>query len=642
MPVVELDITRRADYEDGRRFGRGGVYERLDGVARFAVDPSAPENGGITDLKLAPVDASGRVRFEADFTVLRPVDAGNGCGRLLFQVVNRGRTAALPFSALSAPPPLEATERIEPGDGFLLQRGWAVAWCGWQWDVARQPGLLGLRAPEARLPEAERGGQVLVQFQPHRHETHHRLGHWPLDPPPDWSAFVHRPYRPVDPDDPAAVLTVRDWPHGPAVEIPRARWRFARPAGSELVPDDTCVWLAGGFAPGRVYEVRYRPRECPVVGAGLLAVRDFVSCLRHGPDGIPGPIDHAFAFGVSQSGRFLREFLYAGLNLDEAGRPVFDGVVPHVAGARRGEFNQRYGQPSVQHAPSLGHLPPFTDGGLLARQRERGGAPRIFTINTSSEYWRSEASLVHTAGETDLEPPEDVRFYLFAGCQHGPGAPLLTRAAAMSPWVRPANLLNAVDYTPLLRAALVNLERWVIDGVEPPPSAVPRLTDGTAVDRAEVLQRFSASEAMLPRPEVLPTLRRLDLGDRAGEGIVRLPAVEGEPYPCLVSSVDADLNEEAGIRLPDLTVPLASHTAWNPRSPESGGEGQLLDMLGSTVPLPRAVIAARYASRDAYCQMVRQEAERLVRARSLLAEDVELVVARAGVVYDAFTQFEEG
>jgi hypothetical protein len=422
---------------------------------------------------------------------------------------------------------------------------------------------------------------------------------------------------------------VRDRPYGPATEVPRARWRFA----------DDSVWLEGGFEPGRVYEVRYRPRQCPVVGVGLLAARDFVARLRNGPEAIAGPVDHAFAFGVSQSGRFLREFLYLGLNRDEAGRVVFDAVVPHVAGARRGEFNQRYGQPSVQHAPGLGHLPPFTDAELLERQRRLGGVPRVFTINTSSEYWRSEASLVHIAGDGDVVPPAEVRTYLFAGCQHGPGVLAPTRSPAMSPWVRPANRMNTVDYTPLLRAALVNLEHWVVDGVEPPPDAVPRLADGTAVDRAEVLARFAAAgvEAVLPRAEDLPALRRLDLGDRTAEGVVRLPAVAGDVHPCLVSSVDADLEEEAGIRLPDLTAPLAVQTGWNPRDPASGGEGQTVDMLGSSVPLPGAGIAARYGDRDGYRRRVREEAERLVRARHLLEEDVERVVARAAAAYDAFT-----
>jgi len=642
VTLAHVDVHRRTPFGDGR-------YERLHGVARFAVDPDAPENAGITDLRLAPRDAGGTVRFEADFCVLRPSDPGRASGRLLFQVANRGRHSSVPFSVLTAPPSAEVTERIDPGDGFLLRRGWTVAWCGWQWDVTRRPGILGLVAPEARLPIDQADGEVLVQFQPHQWTPHQGLGHWPLDPPPGLPDRAHRPYRPRDAEDPRAVLAVRDRAEGPVFVIPRGSWCFAREVDRAVVPDDTCVWLEGGFEPGRTYEVSYRPRECPVVGAGLLAVRDFVAGLRRGwPELTNRGVDNAFAFGVSQSGRFLREFLHRGLNLDGTGRRVFDGVIVHVAGARRGEFNQRYGQPSVQHAPGLGHLPPFADAPLLDRQRAIGGVPRIFSINTSSEYWRSEASLTHTdhAGVADVESPPEVRTYLFAGCQHGPGALALTRTSAISPWVRPGNPLNTVDYTPLLRAALINLERWVVDGVEPPPSAVPRVAEGTAVDRAEVLRRFAASEAELLRADRLPTLRRLDLGDRTEDGIARFPAVAGEALPCLVSSVDADLNEEAGIRLPDLTVPLASHTGWNPRRRGSGAAGELIDMLGSTVPLARTPeerrrtrdrrrsIAERYASRDEYCRLVREATERLVGERHLLEEDVGPVVARAAFAYD--------
>jgi Alpha/beta hydrolase domain len=650
MPLVQLDIRRQSPYEAGRAFGRIGSYELVEGVARFAVDPEAPENAAITDLRLAARGAAGMVGFEADFCVLRPADPAQASGRLLFPVANRGRRASVPFSVLAAPPPspAEVTERIDPGDGFLLERGWAIAWCGWQWDVVRRPGVLGLAAPQARPPAGDPDTGVLVQFQPHVHQAWHDLGHWPLHPPPGLLEHTHTPYLPRDLDDPAAVLAVREHPHGPAVEMPRANWRFGREVDGHVVPDATCVWLSGGFRPGRVYELRYRPRDCPVVGVGPLAVRDFVSHLREGSPA--GRVDHAIAFGVSQTGRFLRELLHLGLDVDGAGRKVFDGVMIHVAGARRGEFNQRYGQPSVQHAPGLGHLPPFADRDLLAARRAHGDPPRIVSINTSSEYWRTEASLTHTdeAGETDVEPPHGARTYLFAGCQHGPGAPLATRDSMLAPWVRPANCLTTVDYAPLLRAALVNLERWVVEGVEPPPSAVPRVADGTAVERAEVLRRFAAiPEAVLPRADRLPTLRRLDLGERTGQGVVRHPAVAGEPYRCLVSSVDADGNEEAGIRLPDLTVPLASHTGWNPRRPESGAEGQLLDMLGSSVPLPRTrgerertgdprrSIQERYGSREEYCRLVRREAERLALARHLLAEDVERVVARAAASWDA-------
>jgi Alpha/beta hydrolase domain len=619
----------------------------VEGVARFAADPEAPENAGITDLRLADRDRDGCVRFEADVCVLRPADPAHASGRLLFVVSNRGRRSNVPFSVLAAPPPAEVTERIDPGDGFLLKRGWAIAWCGWQWDVVRRPGALGLAAPLARLPAGDRDGRVTVQFQPHVEEAHHGLGHWPLDPPPGAVAITHAPLRPADLDDPDAVLSVREHPRAETVALPRASWRFG--------PDGATVWLASGFQPGLVYELRYRPAECPVAGAGLLAVRDFVSALRHGPEEarIAGRVEHALAIGVSQTGRFLRDLLHRGLNVDGAGRRVFDGLVIQVAGARRGEFAQRYGQPSVQHVPGLGHLPPFLDGSVFEPQRARGGMPRVFTINTASEYWRVQASLTHMdeAGAADVSPPAEARSYLLAGCQHVPGPPALTRSPLSSPWVRPANHLTTVDHTPALRAALVNLERWVAEDVEPPPSAVPRLADGTAVARGDVLGFFASVPGMaLAREDRLPELPRLDLGDRTAEGVVGTPAAAGEPYRGLVSAVDGSGNEVAGIRLPDVAVPLASHTGWNPRAAGAGAEGQLLDMLGSSVPLPRTraereaagdprpSIEERYADRDDYLRQVRAEAERLVAARHLLAEDVDLVVARAGRSWDEVTR----
>ena len=167
----------------------------------------------------------------------------------------------------------------------------------------------------------------------------------------------------ADLDQPDARLIARDDPNGTRHEVSRDRWRFARVENGVATPDATHVALDDGFEPGRWYEVVYRTNVCPVVGAGLLAVRDAVSFLRYGDseqNPARGRIAHAFALGISQSGRFLREFLRAGANMDEAGRAALDGMHIHIGGGRRGEFNQRYGQPSVIEPYGLGHLPPFT------------------------------------------------------------------------------------------------------------------------------------------------------------------------------------------------------------------------------------------------------------------------------------------
>jgi hypothetical protein len=459
--------------------------------------------------------------------------------------------------------------------------------------------------------------------------------------------MAHRPYPAADVNDPDATLTVSDWPGGPSTALPRGRWRFARATGERPVADDTRIWLDGGFEPGRVYELTYRTRICPVAGTGLLATRDAASFFRYADAGSGNPcagrVRASIGYGVSQCGRFLRTFLYHGLNLDESGRPVFDGVMPLVAGARRGEFNHRYAQPSVQHAPGFGHLPPFDTGALLGRQRALGGVPKVVEINTSSEYWRTDCSLIHSdpSGERHLEPPPDVRMYLLAGTQHSAGTLPMTLETPYG--ARTANPMNVVNYTPLVRAALENLRLWIEDAVEPPPNAVPRTEDGTAALREDVLRLFSSVPgASLPRAELLPTLRQIKPGPEASEGILALPVSLGEPYPSYVSRVDRDLNEVAGIRLPDLTVPVASHTGWNPRDPETGGGGQNVDMMGSTIVLPRVgsiddprrPATARYRDRDDYVALVRAAAESLVGQRHLLDEDVELVVGAAAERYD--------
>ena len=216
---------------------------------------------------------------------------------------------------------------------------------------------------------------------------------------------------------------------------------------------------------------------------------------------------------------------------------------------------------------------------------------------------------------------------------------------------RGANRLNIVDYRPLFRAALENLRAWVADGIEPPESVFPRAKDATTAPREDVLSALATIPGLeLPRADRLPSLAPMDLGEHAGDGIPELPAkFTGEPYPAWVSAIDACGNELGGLRMPDVAVPVATHTGFNPRHAESGGDGQILEYLGSTIPLARTAaareaasdprrgssIAERYASREAYLAEVRAAAQQLVEARYLLAGDVELCVSLAGERYDA-------
>ena len=417
MAVIGMEIRSRQPFAGGQAFGARGAYEQLDGIVRFAVDPEHVANRAIVDLDRAERGPDGKVHFSADFCILQPTEASGANGSLLFEVVNRGKRNALrQFNRASVA--ATAANQIEAGDGFLMRRGWTVVWGGWQWDVVPAPGLLGLEAPQALGEDGQPiRGRVAMEFQPHAPAADKLLAN-----------RVHRPYPVANLDDPDASLSVRDWPGGERTVIPREQWAFAHDPSSvgtgfgAPVADPSHVWLEGGFEPGKVYEVVYETNTCPVVGTGLLAMRDFTAFLRHGSEaeGNPcaGRIARTYSFGRSQSGRFVRHFLYHGLNLDEAGRQVFDGLLPQVAGGRRGQFNHRFAQPSDQSTPSFGHLPPFADdpqtdpltgetAGLLDRQRAVGGVPKIVAINTSAEYWRGDGSLAHTdlTASRDVEPP---------------------------------------------------------------------------------------------------------------------------------------------------------------------------------------------------------------------------------------------
>jgi hypothetical protein len=437
----------------------------------------------------------------------------------------------------------------------------------------------------------------------------------------------------------------------------------------KAVPDDSHVHLASGFLAGKVYQVIYTTTGAPVVGLGQLATRDITTFLRYGSaeqeNPLAGQIDKAISFGVSQSGRYLRLFLYLGVNRDEEGRIAFDGFIPHVAGGKMGEFNHRFAQPSSQATRSGNSLFPFTDAaqtdpetglsdGLLSRLASQGELPKIMYTHTPSEYWAGHGSLMHTdmTASRDLEPPEEVRIYVFSSSQHALATfPPIDKDGDGYHGQHP---FSVVDYRSLIRAAVVNMDHWVTNGEAAPPSQHPRIDDGTAVPAQELAGKFEGIPGMkLPTP--MRRFTRLDFGPDPFVP-TKTPAVIGEIYPSLVSAVDDDSNELSGIQLPFITVPLATHAGWNIRHPESGGAGQVIGtggasggtLKGSTIPFAatreqressgdrRPSIEERYASKGQYLELVEQAARKLAGQRYLLEEDVESIVSLAAQHYDLF------
>src|SRR6266487_6441128 len=338
--VVRIEVQSRGDIAGGQAFGTVGPYEKLAGKVFFAVDPSLPANKIVTDLDKAPRNAAGKVEFSSDFFLIKPKNIAKGNGAVLYEVSNRGGKGMLGFFNHASGSADPATPS-EMGDGFLMRQGFTLLWVGWQFDVPQ--GGLRVYPPIASDNGRPIRGLVRSDFVVTERETDHSL-----------ADRNHAAYAVVDPGSPDNVLTVRDTVEGQRRIVPRAQWAFT--------PDRTRVAMAAKFEPGKIYEVVYTAENPPVVGLGPAAIRDFVTMLKYKSAdalSIPaGAISRATAFGISQSGRFLRTYLYYGFNRSEDNRKVFDGVIAHVAGAGRGSFNHRFAQPSRDGHPYINFFYP--------------------------------------------------------------------------------------------------------------------------------------------------------------------------------------------------------------------------------------------------------------------------------------------
>jgi alpha/beta hydrolase family protein len=620
MANLEIKIAAVEPFAEARPFGEAGPYQRVRGTAKGELDPAAPQNRVIVDLDRAPRNARGLVEYETDFFMLRPEDPGRTHGVLVYDVTNRGRKRL--FAMLDDAPGESPAEANDPktaedaGLGFSLGRGYSLVWSGWDPEAPSANNGLTARFPTA----TENGRPVTGRI---RHEFH--IG----TRTPGNGDIVRLPYPAISTDTWQARLTVRDRESDTRTELPAAAWEFADVQSIRLLPRGNL------FAPFKIYELWYEATGSKVLGIGFAAVRDLVSCLRYQRS--ETGIRHALAFGVSQSGRFLRHFLELGMNDDGHGRRVFDGVMSHVAGAGKVFANHRFGMPgrtATQHEDRLYPENWFPFGNVVATDpfSRRTGAilqgaatdPLVIETNSSTEYWQKGASLVHTdpTGRNDADLPPNVRVYLIAGTQHG-GRPGVDPSPG--PCLNPRNPHSA---TPALRALFLALEEWVTKGTAPPPSRVPRVADGTAVAAESVKMPAVPGFALPPGAnQIVPPVDWVDP-----------PARIDNVYGALVCAVDGDGNEIAGIRLPPIAVPLGTYTGWNLYRAQPG---ELADRDGSFIAFartrqereaagdPRPSLEERYGTRDAYVAKIRAAAEALVADRLLLPSDTAAYVETA-------------
>jgi hypothetical protein len=624
MAITDISITDIADFADGHAFGTAGAYVRIKGVARGTLDPAAAGNVGIVDLAKAPVNANGLIEYATDFDMLRPKDPARGSGILVYDVPNRGSKRI--FNLLddvlpSLPGSNDPKTKEDAGLGFLLGRGYTLVWSGWDPGAPRANNNLG-----ADFPAALENGKPMVRRI--RDEFH-----FGTRSPGDGS-IRRLSYPASSTDQPAARLTVRDRESDRRLEIPRGEWEFLDERTIRLLPPGR------NFAPIKIYELWYEATGSKVLGIGYASVRDLVSSLRYdGPAALGlGEIRHAIGFGVSQSGRFLRHFLELGMNADEAGQRVFDGVFSHVAGAGKVFANHSFSMPgrtATQHEDRLypENWFPFSaaetadpvSGRIAALLSRPATDPKLIETNSATEYWQKGASLIHSDPglRRDLKLPGNSRAYLVAGTQHG-GRPGVNPAPG--PCVNPRNPHSA---TPALRALFAALEDWVVRDIAPPPSRVPSLADGTAVLAKTVAMPKVPGFAVAPGDNpVLPPVDWIDPPETT------LPA----PYATFVSAVDGDGNEIAGIRLPQIAVPLGTYTGWNVYKAHPD---ELADRDGSFIAFartkaereaagdPRPSLEERYGSKATYVEQLRQAAAALVAECLLLPDDADRLIAVA-------------
>ena len=653
--IVRMTITRQIPAFGGATFGHTGSYELLVGTAYGELDPNDPHDAGIQDIALAPRDAQGRVEYSMDVVILKPVDMARGNHAILYEVPNRGHFGAqrtFNIGASAADPARSA------GDGYLEQLGFTLVWGGWQADLPADPRTLRLSVPVAHNRDGTAiTGRVLADYEFRRARPSAPIG---------WS-FVGEEEGPaaVSTDNAGALLTRQVHAADAPVLISNGDWAFADCSTTPFpgTPSTTHVCLKGGFDTNHIYRLVYTAIDPQVAGIGFAATRDLVSFLRHETHDAPGTANPlgggaltTLGLGISQDGRFLRDFLYQGFNRDEQDRKVFDGLDVHIAAARI-PLNQRFAQPgynAIQHETRLAAtqdmplswtvirdpLTGRTDGILRACQQTRS-CPVIFQTMSSLEWWQERMSLDTTDGAGhDVPLPDTLRVFHLAGTQHGPSRPGAPAGICQQ---RP----NPNPQQPALRALLPRLLAWAAHGEPPPDSRYPRVADGTLVAPDQASTGFPRIPGVTYNGLVmaLPNFDRGPAFDAPREsGVISVLPPKPEPnarhYVVLVPKVNSDGNEIDGIRSVTLQAPLGTYTGWNLRR-AGFSEGDLCFLNGSFIPFavtradrersgdPRPSLQERYHDHAGYVAAVRAAAARLQAQGFLLPQDAQAAIAAA-------------
>jgi hypothetical protein len=647
---VTLDLAPPVPFAGGKSFDGTGPYERLLGKAHFAIDPDEGGLPYIVDLDLAPRNDEGLVEFSATLDIIKPSDISKGNRRVLYEFSNRGNRGLMGLNYG------RGTDMSIPeyaGDGFLMRHGYTLIWSGWQGDLIDQGTNVVAYLPYAMKDGEHLRGKVRQEFnvlEPGLYSMGTSAG-------AEGGANV-QPYPVVD--RATATLTMREKEADPRIPVPDSEWDLAKAEMKDgrlvLTPSVNDLYVKEGFRPGWIYEFIYETEGSRVMNLGFLGIRDLLSVLRHeatdsagNPNPLAGHVDKVYGTGASLSGRVIREYVYEGWNQDAQGRRVFDAVHTHTGSGRLFQ-NQRFAQvgryprqheehqwPAEYYPFTYVAVPdPFTERNEGLWQRPETD-PLVIHLHTEGDYWVRHVSLTHSdpRDASDIETPENARMY------HMTGAPHMVRALDDPGWIGQLTP-NAIAAIPYRRAVLVMLDRWATDGTQPPPSLLPKTSDGTLITAEDALARYpKLGGVQLPKLSRLP---RYNYGlDFDGKGIMSVfppRPFDGQEYPLRVPAIDADGNSIAGLRFPDIEVPLGTYNGWSLRK-TGYSEGEQWWNTGSFIPFartkaerqakndPRPSIEERYPSHEAYIQAVADVCAKRVTEGFMLQEDADRFVAAA-------------
>jgi hypothetical protein len=644
--IIEITAGAPTLLFGGRSFGDTGAYEQIRGTAKGELDPLDRRNALITDIELAPRNANGMVEYTTTFTLYKPVEMSKASGVMVYEVVNRGNKILPQFLNVGT----SATNSA--GDGFLYRTGNIYLWSGWQGDLGFNPAaaLETIQVPVASGVT----GPVFARFVTVSGSTRPLPG-------------GGRTPASLDTSKAKLISITRESNVGVRtgmVEIPSADWAFADCSSTPFPGLESAahICLKNGFDPALIYELVYTAKDPLVLGVGMAAMRDVVSFFRRSSaaagNPIAGQVEWAIGYGISQSGRYTKNFILLGFNEDEDGRRVWDGADSNIAGAM-GQFNIRFAQPgNIANIFEPGAEAPLWWGqyndlargpgvtSILDRCHASHTCPKIFEDFGGAEIWygRGSIGIAGTAGQHDIPVPPNVRRYYYASTPHGGG----TGGFTPGPSPPAAGLVLAANPNPQLetrRALFLHLIDWVTKGAQPPPSAYPRLADRTLVPATAAALGWPQVPGAPTPDDVMNVLMDYDYGPdfryRDQSGVISnvVPSIE-QVIPTLAAKVDEDGNEVAGLKSVLLQAPLGTYTSWNPvaSGPLRGNEGNL---AAGYIPFaitkaesmasgdPRRSVEERYGSQEGYVCAVQLAARREVGKRLLLQEDAERLIAQA-------------